>query len=196
MRNLLPRRTLPLIVAFAAITLGFALPASAQMQILPECALVAGEAPPSLNCALQTFANIAQIILGVTGSLALMMFVWGGFKFLTAAGDDSKINEGKTVIKNAVIGIFIIFTAGYAVDYGIRQLRGGSSEGGQQQVITGSQCTTEAGVEGRSFTDRQGCFATCSDLGNYACKVPTTSEEPTCYAGLCPGAENVRCCPR
>jgi hypothetical protein len=180
------------VIAAAASVALVALPAAA-VQIVPSCALSVGTAPPGIDCIMQTFVGIAQIILGITGSFALLMFVYGGFLILSSAGDSGKVDAGKTVLRNALIGIVVIFTAGYVVQYAMRQLQGSGGSADTQQVRIGEEC---ADGQGRTFTDRgDQCFRSCGDLGNYACKVPNASEEASCYAGLCPGAANVRCCP-
>jgi len=86
-------------------------------RLVPECATarssIPGQAPPvpTLTCMLQTFGRIAQLILGLTGSMALLMFVYGGFLLVTSAGSQEKVTKGKTVMTNAVIGIIIIMAA-------------------------------------------------------------------------------------
>ena len=59
-------------------------------------------------------AFIGQIInagLGILGSLALLTFIYGGFLWLTSAGDSKKVSEGTEVMKWSVIGLVIIFGA-------------------------------------------------------------------------------------
>lgn len=55
--------------------------------------------------------RLIRVLLGLAGSVSLLMFVWGGFQYLSSAGDDKKVQKGKDTIKNAVIGIFIILFA-------------------------------------------------------------------------------------
>lgn len=57
---------------------------------------------------------IGQIIraaLGLSGSIALIMFIWGGFLWLTAAGNAERIDKGKSVLTWAIIGLVVIFFA-------------------------------------------------------------------------------------
>jgi hypothetical protein len=64
---------------------------------------------------LNDFANLAVIasqwILGIVGSLALLMFVYGGVMFLISAGNSEKVTQAKGIILGAVIGIVIVFTS-------------------------------------------------------------------------------------
>jgi len=54
---------------------------------------------------------IIQAIFGITGSAALLMFVWGGFLWLTAAGEEKRIKAGTATMTWAVIGLAVIFGA-------------------------------------------------------------------------------------
>jgi hypothetical protein len=49
--------------------------------------------------------------LGILGSLALLAFFYGGFLWLTSAGDSKKVSEGTEVMKWSIIGLVIIFGA-------------------------------------------------------------------------------------
>lgn len=67
------------------------------------------------NYTLDDFAKIAvevaKYILGISGSLALLFFVYGGFMFLISAGQSDKINSAKQILINSIIGIIVIFSA-------------------------------------------------------------------------------------
>src|SRR5680860_168641 len=59
-------------------------------------------------------ALIGQIInsvLGVVGSLALLMFVYGGITWMTSSGNQEKVKKGRDVIVWAAIGLVIVFSA-------------------------------------------------------------------------------------
>lgn len=94
------------IVAILPITVSAALPT-----LVPECARQATLGAPPLSCFLELGVNITNWILGVTGSLALLFFIYGGFLFLTSAGKEQQITKGKEILTQAAIGIIIIFGA-------------------------------------------------------------------------------------
>lgn len=54
-------------------------------------------------------ANAAKWILGIVGSLTLIMFIYGGFLFLISAGSSEKVGQAKKVIVAAVVGLLIVF---------------------------------------------------------------------------------------
>lgn len=55
--------------------------------------------------------KIIKAILGIVGSLALVMFIYGGFNIMTAAGSPEKVEKGKQILVWATIGLIVIFTS-------------------------------------------------------------------------------------
>lgn len=60
--------------------------------------------------------TIINAIMGIVGSLALAMFIYGGFTWMTAAGASEKVQKGKDIIIWATIGLIVIFSS-YALVY-------------------------------------------------------------------------------
>jgi|GEM_PF-3345840 len=71
----------------------------------------------SLNDLIRIAVNISRWILGISGSVLFAMFIYGGFTWILAAGSSEDIKNGKEIIKNAVIGLIIIFSAYTAINY-------------------------------------------------------------------------------
>ena len=59
--------------------------------------------------------RVAQIVIGVTGSVALLMFVIGGVLYIMSAGNPERVRKATTVIISSVIGLVIIMFAGFAI---------------------------------------------------------------------------------
>jgi len=55
--------------------------------------------------------NASRIVLGLIGSLALLMFIYGGVLFLISAGSSESVGKAKKVIVAAVIGLVIVFAS-------------------------------------------------------------------------------------
>jgi hypothetical protein len=55
--------------------------------------------------------KVIRAVLGLVGSLALVMFIYGGFTWMTAAGSSEKVTKGKNIIIWATIGLIVIFSA-------------------------------------------------------------------------------------
>ncbi len=62
-----------------------------------------------LDDMVRVFINVFEWILGIVGSLALIMFVYGGFLFVFSGGNNDMVTKGKQTLKNAIIGLFIVF---------------------------------------------------------------------------------------
>ncbi|HVM90992.1 MAG TPA: pilin [Verrucomicrobiae bacterium] len=48
-------------------------------------------------------------VLGLIGAVALLMFIYGGALWMTAGGDSKRVEGAKSIIKNSVIGLVLIF---------------------------------------------------------------------------------------
>ena len=59
----------------------------------------------------QTVARIIKVALGFLGSIAVILIVLAGFKWMTAAGNEDKIAESKKLMAAAFVGLVIILTA-------------------------------------------------------------------------------------
>ncbi len=55
--------------------------------------------------------TVINVVLGVTGSLALVMFIFGGLTWMTSAGNSERVSKGKNILIWAAIGLVIIFSA-------------------------------------------------------------------------------------
>lgn len=63
-----------------------------------------------------------SIILGVLGVVLVLLIIWAGFQWMTAQGDEKKVEKAKKIIYNAVIGLVIIFAAYAITNFVIAQL--------------------------------------------------------------------------
>ncbi|HSD12073.1 MAG TPA: pilin [Patescibacteria group bacterium] len=55
--------------------------------------------------------RVITVILGLLGSLSLVMFIFGGLTWMTAQGNEEKIKKAKNTIVYAVLGLIIAFGA-------------------------------------------------------------------------------------
>jgi hypothetical protein len=67
-------------------------------------------------------ARLIKTALSLLGIILLLMFLWGGFLFMTSGGDDEQRSKAKSTILNAIIGLVIILTANSIVVYVIGAL--------------------------------------------------------------------------
>jgi hypothetical protein len=66
--------------------------------------------------------NVINAVLGVVGSLALLMFIYGGFTWMTASGNSDKVQKGKNILLWATIGLIVIFTSYALVNFIIQDV--------------------------------------------------------------------------
>ena len=82
-----------------------------------------------------TIMKIIRIVLGFVGIIAILIILYGGFVWLTSGGNAEKVETAKRILRNAVIGLIIIFSAFAIVSFIISQLEtalgiGGGGPGG------------------------------------------------------------------
>lgn len=83
----------------------------------------AGFGLPTLN--LVTFIlRLVQVALGLLGVIAVLLIIYAGFVWMTAAGDPAKVDKAKKIIYNVIIGLIIIFLAFAIVTFVINALSG------------------------------------------------------------------------
>jgi len=65
----------------------------------------------SIDTPQKLLGKVINSVLGVVGSLALLMFVFGGLVWMTSAGNQEKVKKGRDIIVWSAIGLVIIFVA-------------------------------------------------------------------------------------
>ncbi|MEI8342726.1 MAG: pilin [Verrucomicrobiota bacterium] len=158
----------------------------------------------SLDSILQVFATFATWLLGIAGSVMLLMFTWGGAEWVISRGESGMVKSGKSKMTSAIIGIVIMFGA-LAMVRSIRvglsgtgtepndiaqcvvdqDCKGGGECFGGKCVVAGTRKSKESVVGGCSAT------ADCSKQGtHYGCYKPdgaqlTASAPDAAKAGQC-----------
>ncbi len=61
--------------------------------------------------------NVVRTLTGGAGMLALMMFVYGGFTWLTAAGNSEKIQKGRDILVWSTAGMVVMFSSYFVVRF-------------------------------------------------------------------------------
>ena len=56
-------------------------------------------------------ADVINIILGFLGIIAVVIILLGGFKWMTAGGNEDKVGEAKKLIVAGIIGLVIILAS-------------------------------------------------------------------------------------
>ena len=75
-----------------------------------------------------TIANIINIVLGFLGIVAVLFILIGGFKVMTAAGNEENTESGKKAVTGGVIGLVIVFAAWAIASFVIGNLLGATEK--------------------------------------------------------------------
>ena len=85
----------------------------------------------------EVIGNVIRAIFGIVGSLALAIFIYGGFMWVTSAGNEEKVKKGKDMIMWAAFGLAVIFVSYALVTFVINAVVGGGGSSGGQAIETG-----------------------------------------------------------
>ncbi len=122
------KKTILLISFFSLIMVAPSFSSVARAQIIdPNASGTNGGKPYekgeyTLNDILAIAIGASRWILGIVGSLALVMFIYGGFMFLISAGSSEKIGQAKKIIVAAVIGLLIVFASYLIIKFVLQSL--------------------------------------------------------------------------
>ena len=59
----------------------------------------------------ETIASIIRVVLSLLGTVAVVIVLAGGFKWMTAGGSDEKVKEAKKMITQGIIGLAIVLAS-------------------------------------------------------------------------------------
>lgn len=71
--------------------------------------------------------RIIQGVLGISGALALLFFIYGGVLYLVSQGERDRIERGKQTIIWATLGLVVIFGSYIFLRYMFQALIGAST---------------------------------------------------------------------
>jgi len=95
-----------------------------------------------LNDFLSIAVNVSKIILGLVGSLTLLMFVYGGLMMIISSGNTEKVTKAKGILLAAVVGLAIVF-ASYVIIQFVMTSLGVKNWSGGTNLITAATSTTK-----------------------------------------------------
>jgi uncharacterized membrane protein len=73
-----------------------------------------GGAEGDLQRTIEVIVNIFSIIVAI---VAVIMIIWGGFKYVTSGGDSGNITAAKNTIIYAIVGLVIVALAQFLVQF-------------------------------------------------------------------------------
>ncbi len=100
---------LPLLAGFAAMTPGRVF--AAQPWATSGCMGGPDGDVATIQCLVPLFRNVVVGVVQLGGVALFLMFVVGGFLFLTSGGDPKKLEQARNTITYAIIGVVVIVSA-------------------------------------------------------------------------------------
>lgn len=67
-------------------------------------------------------ARLIRGAMGLLGAIAVVLFVYAGFLWMTAGGEEKKVGDAKTLIRQVIIGMAIILAAWALTSFVINSL--------------------------------------------------------------------------
>lgn len=132
-----------------------------------ECARIGAETPTSVagqsgtkyNVApqcnicdfVQVFVNASNLIVRVSGAIAILIFVYAGLMYLTISFSPGNLEKAKNSLKAAIIGLAFIFGAYTIMNFIIIAFVGGESSMGGFYSMVGKQQQNWGVCETSSF---------------------------------------------
>ncbi len=140
----------------------------------------------------QFIGRVTQNALGVLGSISLLVFVIGGFIWLTSAGKPERVKTGTNTMVYAAVGIFVIFGS-YAILGAVLSAVGGSTGSNLDTQIESNSC--EAAGEGFACRSIDSCGLSFSPTQSIEDKRSQCQRNPDmCRLNLCSGGDEIVCC--
>lgn len=182
------------------------------IQFTPQVPLpgFSGSIPVDEDLLPKYIAAFYTYFLGAVGIIAVVMIMYGGFRWITAAGNPGRIGAAKETIQSAVIGLILALTSRLilqTINPDLVSLRIGPLEAIKQNLQLGTFCTTpaaRAAAQGQlcntrvSYQDSTGreaiCIATDCHLARETCQYSQSAGQYKCQglSELCRSGGNCR----
>ena len=65
----------------------------------------------TIQCLVPLFKNVVVAVVELAGIALFLMFIVGGFSFLTSGGDPKRLEQAKGTLTYAIIGVVVIVSS-------------------------------------------------------------------------------------
>ncbi len=79
-----------------------------------------------------------QWFVGITGLIAVVFFIYGGVLFITAGGDEQKLQKAVITIRNAIIGLILILLSGLIINFIFSRIENPGGDDSSGDITSGS----------------------------------------------------------
>lgn len=69
-------------------------------------------------------SNIVNIFSYIVGAVAIIMIIYGGFRYITSGGDSGSVGNAKNTLVYAIVGLIIVALAQILVHFVLNQTSG------------------------------------------------------------------------
>lgn len=114
-----------------------------------------------------TVATVIKAVLALVGTVFLVLTIYAGILWMTAQGEETKVEKAKEIIKASIIGLVVIMSA-YAITYFVTSKLG--------------DVTTNANNVGYCSDVNGTCKATCADTESAWVTSYECASQPCCVA--------------
>src|SRR3989339_1570232 len=123
-------------------------------------------------------ANIIRIALGFLGIIAVLIIIYGGWLWMTAAGEASPVDKAKKTLVSAVIGLIIILMSFALASFILNNLL--AATGGNTCNV--GDPPRSCGCYGTQVCQADGTWGACSNVcgGGDVCCPLTGCQLPPC----------------
>ncbi|MFH1077660.1 MAG: pilin [Patescibacteria group bacterium] len=139
----------------------------------------------TLDDIVKTGVGFANFLMGLSGALFLIIFIYGGALYLLSFGDKTRVEKGTKAIKGAAFGMIIVLSAWTIVAQIVKGITG--TTGAETAVPTGSDAKCLA--QGSAWSCHTFEGATVNNV-----QQAWTGQSLDCKTNLCPGDFHTVCC--
>lgn len=75
---------------------------------------------PSTDATPGAVSTLVSVVFGITASIAVLIIVIGGFRYIVAHGDPNSVAQARKSILYAIIGLFVTLAAYSIVQFVVR----------------------------------------------------------------------------
>jgi cytochrome bd-type quinol oxidase subunit 2 len=86
-----------------------------------DCEASTGDASNKLDSLITDIVNIFSVVVGV---VAVIMIIYGGFRYITSGGDSGNVTNAKNTILYALVGLVIVALAQFIVKFVLSKATG------------------------------------------------------------------------
>ena len=152
----------------AVIVFTLALPVFVSAQGLKDAGKILGKVANPSQTGLSgdlatTVATVIKAVLALVGTIFLVLTIYAGILWMTAQGEETKIEKAKETIKASIIGLVVIMSAYAITAFVTSRLVGTGSASNQPNT------PSNASVLCGQVNDEVTCLATQDSNGYYPC---------------------------